>query len=162
VYVAHTGVAYQLLAELPRRLCRSRRASAALPRLETVPLHASDGAYAQRWSHETQLQGGEYWVEQQYADHQRVCCRPRSNHRPSPTPTTPHPQAIIGAGAAGLVTARELLREGHAVTVFEQAPCVGGTWVYTDEVDSDPTGRDPARKRVHSSMYRCVRCVRTA
>jgi 2-polyprenyl-6-methoxyphenol hydroxylase-like FAD-dependent oxidoreductase len=32
-------------------------------------------------------------------------------------------QAVIGAGAAGLVTARELLREGHSVVVYEQA-CV--------------------------------------
>ena len=31
-------------------------------------------------------------------------------------------QAVIGAGAAGLVAARELIREGHAVTVFEQVP----------------------------------------
>jgi NAD(P)-binding Rossmann-like domain len=29
---------------------------------------------------------------------------------------------VVGAGAAGLVAARELLREGHAVTVFEQVP----------------------------------------
>ena len=29
---------------------------------------------------------------------------------------------MIGAGAAGLVAARELIREGHAVTVFEQVP----------------------------------------
>jgi len=31
-------------------------------------------------------------------------------------------QAVIGAGAAGLVAARELIREGHCVKVFEQVP----------------------------------------
>ena len=34
--------------------------------------------------------------------------------------------AVIGAGAAGLVSARELLREGHCVTIFEQGSEVGG------------------------------------
>lgn len=29
-------------------------------------------------------------------------------------------QAVTGAGAAGLVAARELVREGHRVTVFEK------------------------------------------
>ena len=38
--------------------------------------------------------------------------------------------AVIGAGAAGLVTARELCRVGLDVTVFEQAPSSAGTWVY--------------------------------
>ncbi|GMI66933.1 hypothetical protein like AT5G61290 [Hibiscus trionum] len=38
--------------------------------------------------------------------------------------------AVIGAGIAGLVTARELQREGHHVTVFEKANRVGGTWLY--------------------------------
>ena len=36
----------------------------------------------------------------------------------------------MGAGAAGLVVLRELLREGHTATVFEQEPRIGGTWVY--------------------------------
>lgn len=44
-------------------------------------------------------------------------------------------QAVIGAGAAGLVAARELRRkEGHEVVVFEQQDQLGGTWLYTDEV----------------------------
>ena len=45
-------------------------------------------------------------------------------------------QAVIGAGAAGLVAARELVREGHHVTVFEKGSGTGGVWVYTDEVES--------------------------
>ena len=54
-------------------------------------------------------------------------------------------QAVVGAGAAGLVAARELRREGHQVTVFEQADQVGGVWVYTDEVEDDPTGVNTVR-----------------
>ncbi|KAF6261626.1 putative dimethylaniline monooxygenase [Scenedesmus sp. NREL 46B-D3] len=61
--------------------------------------------------------------------------------------------AVIGAGASGLVAARELRREGHDVLVLEQQRQLGGTWVYTDEVDSDPLGQDSRRTRVHSSMY---------
>jgi cation diffusion facilitator CzcD-associated flavoprotein CzcO len=36
--------------------------------------------------------------------------------------------AVIGAGIAGLVTAKVLLSQGHAVTVFEQAATLGGVW----------------------------------
>ena len=50
-------------------------------------------------------------------------------------------QAVIGAGAGGLVAARELLREGHRVTVYEKGSAVGGVWLYTDEVEyDDPLG----------------------
>ncbi|WP_461538549.1 FAD-dependent oxidoreductase [Spongorhabdus nitratireducens] len=38
--------------------------------------------------------------------------------------------AVIGAGASGLIAARELLAEGHQVTVFEQREGVGGVWRY--------------------------------
>ncbi len=48
-------------------------------------------------------------------------------------------QAVIGAGAAGLVTARELRREGHEPVIFEQGSKVGGVWVYTDKVE-EPHG----------------------
>ena len=44
-------------------------------------------------------------------------------------------QGVIGAGAAGLVAARELAREGHQPTVFEQGCRPGGVWVYTDAVE---------------------------
>jgi monoamine oxidase len=33
---------------------------------------------------------------------------------------------VVGAGVSGLVPARELLREGHQVTVIEQRHGVGG------------------------------------
>ncbi|CAN6460764.1 unnamed protein product [Victoria cruziana] len=66
--------------------------------------------------------------------------------------------AVIGAGAAGLVAARELKREGHRVVVFERGDGIGGTWVYTSEVDSgDLLGRDPSRTVVHCSLYKSLR-----
>ncbi|CBI31893.3 unnamed protein product, partial [Vitis vinifera] len=65
--------------------------------------------------------------------------------------------AIIGAGAAGLVSARELRREGHQVVVFERQAQLGGTWVYNPGVEADPLGSDPSRAIVHSSLYASLR-----
>ncbi|XP_015697074.2 flavin-containing monooxygenase FMO GS-OX-like 2 isoform X2 [Oryza brachyantha] len=69
--------------------------------------------------------------------------------------------AVVGAGAAGLVAARELLREGHAVTVFERSARVGGTWAYDPRSDPDPLGLDPASPAaaaaVHGSLYASLR-----
>ncbi|GLU00433.1 hypothetical protein SLE2022_178050 [Rubroshorea leprosula] len=65
--------------------------------------------------------------------------------------------AVIGAGTAGLVAARELLREGHQVTVFEKNNKVGGTWVYDPRIETDPLGLDPTREIIHSSLYRSLR-----
>ncbi|CAN4097761.1 unnamed protein product [Withania somnifera] len=65
--------------------------------------------------------------------------------------------AVIGAGSAGLVTARELQREGHSVVVFERENQLGGTWVYTPDTESDPIGLDPTREIVHSSLYSSLR-----
>ena len=59
---------------------------------------------------------------------------------------------MIGAGAAGLVTAHELCLEGHGVTVFEQSDRVGGLWNTSDEVEDDPLGQRPSR-RIHTSLY---------
>ena len=36
--------------------------------------------------------------------------------------------AIIGAGAAGLVTAKTLLARGYSCTVFERSQALGGVW----------------------------------
>ncbi|EFO97513.1 hypothetical protein CRE_07840 [Caenorhabditis remanei] len=52
---------------------------------------------------------------------------------------------IIGAGAAGLVTAKHAIKDGHEVELFEQTDSVGGTWVY-----SEKTG-------CHSSMYKIMK-----
>ncbi|XP_038876857.1 flavin-containing monooxygenase FMO GS-OX-like 3 isoform X1 [Benincasa hispida] len=65
--------------------------------------------------------------------------------------------AVIGAGAGGLVSARELSREGHHVVVFERNTQIGGTWVYSPEIESDPLGVDPNRTRIHSSLYKSLR-----
>ncbi|KAJ0960230.1 hypothetical protein J5N97_001942 [Dioscorea zingiberensis] len=75
-----------------------------------------------------------------------------SRHQP-----TPRSVAVIGAGAAGLAAARELRREGHAVVVFERAAGIGGTWVYTPAVESDPLGLDPERHVIQSSLYSSLR-----
>ena len=63
---------------------------------------------------------------------------------------------IIGAGAAGLVAAREGLRQGLQVRVFEKAGECGGVWVYDPKPEDDPLGRDPASSR-HASLYRSLR-----
>lgn len=65
--------------------------------------------------------------------------------------------AVIGAGVAGLVAARELLREGHRVVIFEKSNRIGGTWVYDQRVEADPLGLDPDREIIHSSLYRSLR-----
>ena len=61
---------------------------------------------------------------------------------------------MIGAGAAGLAAARHLTSQLDVfdVSVFEQASCVGGTWVYNEN-----TGIDERGFPVHSSMYRNLR-----
>ncbi|CAL4940547.1 unnamed protein product [Urochloa decumbens] len=63
--------------------------------------------------------------------------------------------AVVGAGAAGLAAARELLREGHAVSVFEKSGRAGGTWAYDPRTDA----ADPASPgaTVHSSLYASLR-----
>lgn len=61
--------------------------------------------------------------------------------------------AIIGAGAAGLTAAEELLRVGVDITIFERADIVGGIWNYTTEVEPDPLGQVPDVERIHASIY---------
>ncbi|XP_019244938.1 PREDICTED: flavin-containing monooxygenase FMO GS-OX5-like isoform X2 [Nicotiana attenuata] len=65
--------------------------------------------------------------------------------------------AVIGAGVAGLVTARELQRSGHKVTVFEKSAQLGGTWAYNPKTETDPLGLDPNREIIHSSLYKSLR-----
>jgi cation diffusion facilitator CzcD-associated flavoprotein CzcO len=76
---------------------------------------------------------------------------------PPPPPPRRLSVAVVGAGAAGLAAARELLREGHAVTVFEQGAGVGGQWRFSDNCEADDLlGRAPAR-RVPGSVYASLR-----
>uniref|UniRef100_A0ACD5UCP2 Uncharacterized protein n=1 Tax=Avena sativa TaxID=4498 RepID=A0ACD5UCP2_AVESA len=66
---------------------------------------------------------------------------------------------VIGAGMAGLAAARELRREGHAVTVLEQSGDVGGQWLYDPRSDAaDPLGAEEPAK-VHSSIYASLRVI---
>ncbi|KAH7660718.1 Flavin monooxygenase FMO protein [Dioscorea alata] len=58
---------------------------------------------------------------------------------------------VIGAGPSGLVSARELKKEGHTVTVLEQNHEVGGQWLYDPNVEFE----DPMR--IHSSVYASLR-----
>jgi len=60
---------------------------------------------------------------------------------------------IIGAGAAGLCAARHLSAlPGYTPVVWEKAPELGGTWVYTDQTEKDRHGLP-----IHSSMYQSLR-----
>ena len=56
--------------------------------------------------------------------------------------------AVIGAGAAGLVSIKHSLDYECEVIAFEQSDRIGGTWVSTKEVGKNEHGLD-----VHSSMY---------
>ncbi|XP_078046172.1 uncharacterized protein LOC144474783 isoform X1 [Augochlora pura] len=62
--------------------------------------------------------------------------------------------AIIGGGVAGLVVARHAVTklDTYSLTLFEQTDQIGGTWVYTDEIDVDKHGLP-----IHSSMYKNLR-----
>jgi aliphatic glucosinolate S-oxygenase len=66
-------------------------------------------------------------------------------------------QAVIGGGAAGLVAARELIREGHSVTVFEQGNQIGGVWVLENTAEQPPLDMSEEMNQVHSSMYDSLR-----
>ncbi|GFY92651.1 flavin-binding monooxygenase family protein [Actinidia rufa] len=65
--------------------------------------------------------------------------------------------AVIGAGATGLIAARELQSEGHRAVVFERKNQLGGTWVYDSRVEADPLSLDPSREVVISSLYFSLR-----
>ncbi|KAL6584071.1 hypothetical protein OROMI_003360 [Orobanche minor] len=68
---------------------------------------------------------------------------------------------VVGAGPAGLVAARELVKEGHDVVVIEQSHDIGGQWLYDPNVEQeDPMGRprrDDGFLKVHSSIYASLR-----
>ncbi|CAL5089050.1 unnamed protein product [Urochloa decumbens] len=66
---------------------------------------------------------------------------------------------VVGAGMSGLAAARELRREGHAVTVMEQCGDVGGQWLYDPRTDTDDPLGAAAPVKVHSSVYASVRLM---
>ncbi|KAI8086753.1 putative FAD dependent oxidoreductase [Halteromyces radiatus] len=47
--------------------------------------------------------------------------------------------AVIGAGPAGLPTAKLLKEEGLDVVIYERSPAAGGTWIYNPEPPLGPT-----------------------
>ncbi|KAK6186979.1 hypothetical protein SNE40_006233 [Patella caerulea] len=61
---------------------------------------------------------------------------------------------VVGAGPAGMGCLRYLIEnpETFEVIAYEQASCIGGTWVYTDE-----TGTDKWGKPIHSSLYKSLK-----
>jgi cation diffusion facilitator CzcD-associated flavoprotein CzcO len=66
-----------------------------------------------------------------------------------------HRRGHVRAGGG----ARELRREGLAVTVMEQSSGIGGQWFYDPRTDGgDPLGATTPVK-VHSSMYASVRLI---
>ncbi|CAG9766255.1 unnamed protein product [Ceutorhynchus assimilis] len=60
--------------------------------------------------------------------------------------------AIIGAGAAGLTTAKHVASSNMDLDVFEMNEELGGTWSYTDDVGEDRYGYP-----VYSAMYKGLR-----
>jgi len=71
----------------------------------------------------------------------------------------PKKVAIVGAGASGMICARECLKEGHRVKVFEKSEVTGGTWVVDavpPEIQKLNVLREDYHEKsitVHSSMY---------
>ncbi|CAN6312147.1 unnamed protein product [Urochloa humidicola] len=66
---------------------------------------------------------------------------------------------VVGAGMSGLAAARELRREGLAVTVMEQRGDVGGQWLYDPRTDADDPLGVTVPVKVHSSVYMSVRLI---
>ena len=56
----------------------------------------------------------------------------------------PQRVAVIGAGAAGLCAAKNLLARGVEVVVYEIGSCIGGLWVYNND-----SGLAPAYASLH-------------
>ncbi len=58
--------------------------------------------------------------------------------------------AIIGAGPAGLASARRVLEYGLNCTIFEMTDSVGGIWVYNDSTCYDEN--NPVNSCMYSSL----------
>ncbi|TVU40270.1 hypothetical protein EJB05_13726, partial [Eragrostis curvula] len=62
-------------------------------------------------------------------------------------------KVCVVAGVSGLVSARELRREGHEVTVLEQRGGVGGQWLYDPRIDAgNPLGLDGVHSGIDASL----------
>lgn len=60
--------------------------------------------------------------------------------------------AVIGAGTAGLCSAKRSIEYGFNVTIYEQNDEIGGIWCYTDE-----TGKNKYGVNIHTAMYQGLR-----
>lgn len=56
---------------------------------------------------------------------------------------------VIGAGAAGCCAVRYAVSFKCDVIAFEQSEVIGGTWVYSDDIQTDKFSNE-----IHSSMYK--------
>lgn len=63
--------------------------------------------------------------------------------------------AVIGAGAAGLASAKNAIEKGHNVTIYEQSGALGGIWWYTNKIGEDNYGVP-----IHTPMYQGLRSVK--
>lgn len=60
--------------------------------------------------------------------------------------------AVIGAGQAGLCSAKRCIEAGFNVTVYEQNDHLGGVWHYVAATGKDQYGVD-----IHTAMYQGLR-----
>jgi dimethylaniline monooxygenase (N-oxide forming) len=74
-----------------------------------------------------------------------------SSHDGAVVPGSPKRVAVIGAGAAGLCTAKHLLEVGLDVMVFEIGTQVGGLWCYMND-----SGRSSAYRTLHINTAKNV------
>jgi squalene-associated FAD-dependent desaturase len=65
--------------------------------------------------------------------------------------------AVVGGGLAGLAAALELSKEGHAVTLFEARPTLGGAVQTLPEREGDPT--PPPDNGQHVALGCCIEYV---
>lgn len=64
---------------------------------------------------------------------------------------TPKKVYIAGAGPAGMVSAWILAARGHSVTMFDEAPQIGGNYLYA----AYPPGKGDLAKMIHYHGYLC-------
>lgn len=60
--------------------------------------------------------------------------------------------AIIGAGCAGLVSARYCLKHNLICDLYEQTDKIGGVWNYNEKIGLDDNGVP-----IHTVMYKDLR-----
>lgn len=59
---------------------------------------------------------------------------------------------IIGAGPAGLISAKHAIAHGYNVTIYEKSDDLGGTWLFTENMGKNKYGGN-----IHTAMYKGLR-----